>query len=703
MINVDERQLAQGDLVNSAFVILGVSMRANKAQIIDAYDDRLFEGAAEDQLTVARSRLTVLRDRLAEELRFLPDLSPAKAKDAINQLQGVSEAREGSAIADALPNLSRLNAYSTLLGRIKGWALIRGSDRAHREFDPDSAREAIDQTRSASGFPPITDPAWSKGLRDYQIEQASLLSSGLLQFENPSSLLVDIIENNAEQRSAWYDGLINLVVDQYDRWTEPRLSQIEDEIDEAIAECRSGSDRSASLAAVERHLADWDAINQPVQLRDQSKGLDEPKSKRIFGKVRDLAVWLANDLGEYNAAKRLSLSLERTFPELPSVLAQLSEDIETLGSLVENARSRELVQPLTEAVRRGQENLAQLAREILKGRYRVDGGGLAGELFRTFEEARAKADELSPTELPWYLVRSVALDLNNDAGEPYAATRLLENIYRTAPPGIADKIQDDLQSLKILRLQKDLHDAVKSEDLVRARDLAAEIMEAAPDLRAEYARLHAGLNERIASRSRTRWFWGILAAIAAIIMLSEGDFSSSSHEPPSTSSGTSLDDYLTPDATTSEPTISEDPPSNDETGASIPPSEGHFGPLTLPQLRYCMFEKRRLDLLDSRISTSAGIRWFNDRVDDFNSRCAKGSYSLTDQSTINLEMAAKQDEMESEVAELLAKFAPSSTAPVAPTFDGISPESSSDETREGDFGPGELSAVPENELDNRGD
>ena len=46
LADVDVKTGKAGLLPSSAFVTLGVSVRSNKDQILEAYDDRLFEGAA---------------------------------------------------------------------------------------------------------------------------------------------------------------------------------------------------------------------------------------------------------------------------------------------------------------------------------------------------------------------------------------------------------------------------------------------------------------------------------------------------------------------------------------------------------------------------------------------------------------------------------------------------------------------------------
>src|SRR4051794_38731504 len=106
MADVEVKPSKTGFLASSAFVTLGVSARSNKDQILEAYDDRLFAGVPEQELDGARSRLTLTRDRLREELRFLSDVAPARARDALDALG--HDVETACAFAKTLPNLSRV-------------------------------------------------------------------------------------------------------------------------------------------------------------------------------------------------------------------------------------------------------------------------------------------------------------------------------------------------------------------------------------------------------------------------------------------------------------------------------------------------------------------------------------------------------------------------------------------------------------------
>jgi hypothetical protein len=661
MADIEVKPSKPGFLASSAFVTLGVSVRSNKEQILNAYDDRLFEGVPEQELDGARSRLTLPRDRLGEELRFLADVAPARAREALAALG--EDAETATAVSEALPNLSRINACADLLSRFGSRALA-GADQAQRDFDPASAREAIDQSRAASGFPLINDAAWSKDITRFQDGHASFYFDGLCRSGDPPATLARILEQRPPDASDWYSPFISKVVDLYDRWSEPQLVDIEESLDRSITMVKENASDGAAIEAIEHQLARWDAVNQPVQLRDQSKGLDEPKSKRIFNKVRNLAIWLANDCGEYASAFALSAALERTFPELPSVVAQLSEDLATLGTLVERSRSQELVQPLADVAERAKAQLDLIAGEIRAGKFAHNGRGIAGELYREHFAAVEIASQLTPPDLPWQWTRSVALDLNNEAAQPHAAGIVLEAILAEAPPAIAARIRDDLATLNGLKLQKEFHEALQRQDFKTARALASRIMDEVPDERDEYGKLAVVLDQRLSQRRRQLWFWGILAGIIGIIALAD------SGEKRPTGSGAPYDSTLynrsSDAAGTSTTRETEDTAGDDDSAVETPPPMGNFAPLTITQLRYCKFEERRLELLESRVPPSA-YGQFNTSVDDWNARCHNSQFRHTDGLAIDAELLRSDAQIQAEVAQTLREWTPAPAFTPAPS------------------------------------
>ena len=131
-------------------------------------------------------------------------------------------------------------------------------------------------------------------------------------------------------------------------------------------------------------LAEWDSINQPVQLLEEAKGHEEPRSKGIYEIVRNFCLWLANENGKYKEALAISRALLETFPELPAVAAQLSKDVDALESLAEEAKSIELMGPLVRAVEATKTKTTTFCEDVAASGFGPNSRGLGKNLYDAF-------------------------------------------------------------------------------------------------------------------------------------------------------------------------------------------------------------------------------------------------------------------------------------------------------------------------------
>jgi hypothetical protein len=107
--------------------------------------------------------------------------------------------------------------------------------------------------------------------------------------------------------------LLDLIVREYDAWSEPHLAMVKEKIEAAASAYRQGYGPLSVNQFVEL-LSEWDSISQPVQLLEESKGHEEPRSKEIYKIVRDFSLWLANENGHYYEAFAISRPCWRPSP-----------------------------------------------------------------------------------------------------------------------------------------------------------------------------------------------------------------------------------------------------------------------------------------------------------------------------------------------------------------------------------------------------
>lgn len=672
-------------LERNAFAVLDVGLRDNRAQIIEAHDDRLFEGGDEAVLGIARSRLTVPRDRIDEEVAFLPELNPNKAREVLHALPSVNSIEQALQLTQQVSNLSQLNLLADLLGRVDDKEeLIGHYVQAHAHFDPGAAKECLEQARAGSGIGPITDIAWKSALGKLRDRHAGVLNDSIVRHPRGPAILTQLLEQVRKVAlSSWQRGFLDEVVDRYDRWSQARLGEIDESLDDAIEAVRQNPGSSQPLTRVKQHLQEWDELSQPVQLRDESKGLDEPRSKKVFEKVRDLAIHLANEHEQYEAALELSRALEATFPELPSVAALVSKDIDALGSLIEQARESRVLGALAAIAKQAEDCLDALGRDIANGHFQSGGKGLAADLYRQFDEARAHSAQLTDAALPWKLVRSIAIDLNNDADQPESARILIAHIAASAPASIAPRLRDDLRALDNRVQTRAFEAALHDKDLNKAHQLVTGLINnASNEERQSLEKVRTAIAQQQAKRILKRVGWAVFAMIVLFSVISENNRSASTDYIPQ-DYGEASEDYL--EGTSGVPGTgfgaSETdlaPGVGDQSGEEAPP-QGFYGTLSVPQLRYCLFEGERLSVMEREAPPSA-YSMFNARVADFNSRCQGTSYTPADRIQIEQELLTSRADLYSEAREILAKFAPSVAEPVteATASPSISDPSSAD-------------------------
>lgn len=668
-------------LDKNAFSILQASTRANRDAILEAHDDRLFDGADEADVSAARARLTVNRDRIGEEISFLPELTPSKTRQILSELPDVHSVADAVKLIDSVPNLAKVNLAAELLRRIPNEPLlIDKALNAHEQLDPSAARRSIEEARGSSGFGPVRDEQWSDALSDLREAHAGVLAVAITKATGGPQLLASIVGSQQPGSDGWYRTLIDKVVDRYDRWTQPHLAKIEEKLDGALSSARAIPTDPALLKPIEEYLLAWDELRQPIQLRDQANGLDEPRSKRMFEKVRDVALLLANDHKQYRSARELSSVLHKCFPELPGAVAQLESDIEVLDELVDQADTQSVLQPLAAAVDYAGENLEGLGLDINRGHFTADGLGLAGELYVKFEDAREGAQSLKNPELPWMLLRSVAIQLNNDANAPRAAEQVIRHLLTTAPPSLRKRLEDDLATVTVVALNQDLVGALQSEDWSQSQELLEQLIDRDPGDRARYINLKSRIAQRQTSRTLKRVGWAAAAAFFIFIIVQEdstptqsSDWSSEigsdmrTDTPVVTSSGGESDgEFITTSA--------------DEPLEETAPPAGYLGNLSRAQLRYCMFEEARIEVLDREVPPAAYSR-FNARVSDFNSRCSGTRYAVSDRSAVEAQLSSQRQRLTEEARAILEDWLPAAPVEQEMTF------------------PGEQSAVVEDESD----
>lgn len=618
------------DLTSNPFHVLGVSVRNTRDEIAEAYENAIIDGEHDEQsLLQAHQALIGPKTRLEAELSWLPELLPSRAKDLLSLLETGSAADDLFSEIGELTGLSLVNISAGLCSRFPGRGdLVEALIESFDEVSLEDAVATINESRSVSGFPNANPALVAEILPKISEAHARTAADAISLAEHPGLVMTEIVNNLIPEIGPARDFLEEVGI-HYDSWSAPRLREIKDQIDGAVETLRADPETKEPVSLIERLLDEWDEYSQPCQLLEEAKGLDERRSKVVSSELRDLCLWLSNEKNVHDAALRISKALLKTFPELPSVMIQSSDDIGALETLVDSAKAFDLFAPLIRAVEYCLENLEDLDDDLLMTAFSADGRGLAQKLFLTFSEGAVAVSGTDHASLPWMMVRGVAIELNNTASSTDGAFKILKGLESFSdadlPPDVEEQLKIDLTTIGSNVKWKELIIAAKNDDLNAGLRLANELLATSEneEERTTIEQFKGTIKNRLKTRKLKWIFWGVAASLVAFFLIKDQIQSNKRRS------------YTPRPSTYTSPTITYSPSSTSKSRKSAPstssiaeerPPIGSGRSLTTNQVRYCVFQRARLVYLKGNPNRNMTASKFNLLVDDFNSRCSNYRY-----------------------------------------------------------------------------
>ncbi len=513
-------------LDTNAFWILKAHYASNQAGILDLADDAEFNENHKLEI-VQRSRQALLTPmaRLEQEVSWLPELSSAQADEIMSLLES-SRPDELLTAAAFLPDLAKANILAHLCGEVVIDETIpeRLLD-SWEEFDTRGLLTFLNEQRAIAGFPGIDKNQLEAAIKEICVTHARSAAMAVWKSKKPGLLMEGLVEANMNKAQA--SQFLSRFVREYDNLSEPRLTQIDNAIDQQVDIARQGT---SELEAIMREIADlllqWDEVNQPVQVYEQRLGHEEGRSKKIYEKLRSLSLELANERGEFRYAKQLSEALLHTFPELVSVAKELKDDVEIL----KKNEQHKVVEPLVAACEAAKSQLPKLKSALQGSGFAKARRGIVKDIFEAFDTA-AKAR--GTADAAFRVVRNLAIFVYNDRNDPETAFRLIHGLitYHDVKPSqdMSGKLYEERSVLHQNWKMGELEDN-KGNKHAMDQLIDEMIIYATPDAKAKLLdlknRIHRGHNQEFAGRI-VGWFggWAIQIAVAIIIYLLFSSFS----------------------------------------------------------------------------------------------------------------------------------------------------------------------------------
>jgi peptidoglycan hydrolase-like protein with peptidoglycan-binding domain len=639
------------DLFRNPFVLMGLDLSASAKHIADAFEDAIADGhASQQELTAARQAMLRPLLRLEAEVRSLLDTPQREWRPILTALRSSQTTPElRRAFANVAP-LSRSNLLAHIASRtppdaptLTAWITAQSAIESNR------IHQTIEQFRKAAGIVLPDRTAVSSALNDLRDHQARALFDS---FASPSEAIEVVTSCTSEVISSGVQKNIDALgtlLSAYCRYIDQELLFRRERVKSTGDTLRSDPDGPGNLALVIDALRFWQLAGQPLQLIEAYKGRDEPNAQEVFQDIRKLAIDLANDLSRFDVALSITNACQEVFARLPRATQQLAEDQVTLQERILMSK----VDPLAVAIGELGDQLHQLASDLRRAGFGTSVSGSARQLRDAFIKAVSSSRGSAVADLPWLMLRSLAVKLNNDLEAHDSALALVKGLLElageiSAPKDVRTRLREDKRAIERNQIEKALLEHLKEGRLSAALSAVENLLQdyKSPEERDTLQRIKSDIERRKIGQY-FRWaFWPAIVFVGLII--ANMDKSPDTAPRPRVPSTQHAD--LPRPARTAERT---DLPRPARIHLEEMPPVGTERTFSEANIRYCTFQKVRLEFIQPRASTRFEIDEFNRLVDDFNSRCGSYRYRPSDRSTVESELIQKRLDLESQAQRIL--------------------------------------------------
>jgi hypothetical protein len=654
------------DLTANPFWLLGTSIRARQREVIDALEIAVSNGVTpEPELIRAQQLILAPRTRLESELSWLPELTPARAGTIVAMLAANPPKEIAIPLLDGLEGISRVNLAADICRRYPGHVdLVDQLAKSYEGLCLDDIETSINASRSVAGFSPVDRAVLKASLTKTENAHAEAATICLAASPSPGRALSQLIVGTVEPDSLHFE-FLDTTIRSYRTWAGTRLRQIDDALQKEIDSMKGSPGDLGISRNISAGIGLWSEWNGPVEIWDQAKGLEEPRSYEICDRLRDLSLWLANDMDHHKAALEITEALCSNFANLPSMAKRLEEDAKTLKRLVESESISTLIGALQRAIEGTSASLPTLRSNLLAKGFGSNSAGMAKDLYQPFQLAIAMARGTAHADIPWRLIRGVMIDLNNhdyrDASERLGRD-LLALAAGKASNTFMSLLEEDLRTLRNNIRWAQIEGFLKTGHKKQALPLLhALIADQSPgeDL-AHFHKLYMKLQGEIETARRgnlerqLKWAAGIIIFIVWIAIKSwPSDGHDKSVQPVASASAPQSETFATSPLPEQPPAASDQPASTSDDDSETEPAIGSGQVLSQGELRYCQFQHARIVRAKALSTTHEEIENVNGAVDAFNARCSHYRYLESDMTKVRSEVENKQADIERDAQALL--------------------------------------------------
>jgi hypothetical protein len=330
------------------FFVLGANPRDQRRRIVELAEELSLEGNPET-ISKARADLTHPRARLGAEMAWLPGVSPKRATECVKA--AVATPQQTDAF-NSLPSLAHANLLAVAFDAIdanggrSAPCSLESFAAVVESIDVAEVRRHINEDRSISGFPEITNSDWIESeLADRRRVYRASVRSWMERSETRLMLgnLIASVERATGEGRSHPPLLIEEVVADYELGAQPALAKAVDAVNQLLEHGRAvatkgAADLTSIIVEIERFMREWDHLARPQQLCAKARGEEHGPSVELAARVRNLGVDLANKHELYDAANRITWLLREVFSEVPSVVEKVEIDAAAVKNLLEQQK-----------------------------------------------------------------------------------------------------------------------------------------------------------------------------------------------------------------------------------------------------------------------------------------------------------------------------------------------------------------------------
>lgn len=631
------------DLLSNPFVLLRLPPTATKEEVAEAFVDAIAEAWSDDEsLREARRKLLAPKLRLAATVDVLVDATPSQRDIAIDALRDDLSLSTLIGIAKDLPSAARLTFLSNVAQSRPSYGALRFFVLTVPDVDRSELQASVAGLFEEAGLPaPDAGSIWD-AFNASTTKSAQRLFSGYRDLKSASLDILRCIDEVISQATGEQMAAFSPLISAYQELTAQVIGDLRHSIYRFTEVFLKDPRALEILDSLQADLRSWSELSRPIQRLSRQKGRDDPHAREVFEHLRSFMISLANEKGAAEAALKLSRTCRETFSELPRAVAQLEEDLETLQNLVDQEAARELFE-VVEVIRA---DLDPLVDDLQRG-FSRESVRHAKRLFEAFDSTVVKTKHKDISNLPWVIVRDLALDINNDLGESNASEALISGLinhvgFNEASEQMRAAILGDLRVLRMNAAQVRFKRSLDKKDSAGIRSALESMISHAKDdeERREFRQAISNI-DAAKRRSTLQWaFWIAVIIIGIIVMANKG---SGSRGSSYSSSGS---------RTTQSSQVAQTTAASDN--REVKPLNS-VAPFSRGNLRYCQFESARITAVKDMISneTTQVISRYNDAVADYNRHCSNYKYYEFDLDAVKKEISENSNKINSSAKMML--------------------------------------------------